>query len=123
MSLDETIQKSPPRCLFRLEISKDILDQDHRRIDDDPEVDCAQRQEIGILGPKHEKDNGEKQREWNIRADDDGAAQITQEKPLDEENEDAAEHEVVQDRVGGNRYERTAVVIGNDFDSRRQGAI
>ncbi len=41
-----------------------------------------------------------KQREWNIRADDDGAAQITQEKPLDKENEAAAKYEVVQDRVG-----------------------
>jgi len=123
MSLDETVHKSPPLRLFRLEISKDILDQNHRRIDDDPEVDRAQRQEVGILAPDYEEDNGEKQREWNIRADDDGAAQITQEKPLDEENEDAAEHKVVQDRVGGNRYQRTAVIKGNDLDSRRQGAI
>lgn len=89
MSLDEIVKEAPPFRSFRLEISKNSLDEDYRRIDDDPEVDRAERQEVGILAPDYEKDNGEKQREWNIGADDDGAAQITQEKPLDEENEDA----------------------------------
>ena len=66
--MDEIVQKSPPLGLFRLEISKNILDQDHRRIDDDPEIDRAERQEACILAPKHEQDDGEEQREWNIRA-------------------------------------------------------
>jgi hypothetical protein len=122
MSLDEIVQEAPPFRPFRLEISKYVFDQDHRRIDDDPEVDRAQRQEVGILAPDYEKDNGEKQREWNIRADDNGAAQITQEKLLDEEDEEAAEHKVVQDRVGGNRYQRSAVVKGNDFDFPAAGS-
>ena len=58
MSLDEIVQEAPPLRLFRLEISKNILDQDYRRIDDDPEVDRAQRQEVRILAPDYEEDNG-----------------------------------------------------------------
>jgi hypothetical protein len=123
MSLDEIVQEAPPFRPFRLEISKNILDQDYRRIDDDPEVDRAQRQKVRILASDYEKDDGEKQRERNIRADDNGATQIPEKKPLDEKHEETAEHKVVQDRVGGNRYQRSAVVKGNDFDSRRQGPV
>jgi len=121
--MDEMVQKRPPLGLFRLKIPKNILNQDHRRIDDDPEVDRAERQKICILTPDHEQDDGEKQRKWNIRADNDGAAQITQEKPLDEEHEEAAENKIMQDGMRGDGYQRAAVIKGNDLDSRRQRPI
>jgi transposase InsO family protein len=40
-TLDLALKASGLR-LFRLEISKNILDQDHRRIDGNPEVNCTQ---------------------------------------------------------------------------------
>ena len=42
------------------------------------------------------------------------------ERPLDQENEQAAEDEIVQDRIGGYRDQRAAVIKGNQLDSRRQ---
>ena len=42
-----------------------------------------------------EDDDAEEQRERNIGADDDGAAQIAKEQPLNEKNQQAAEDEIV----------------------------
>ena len=55
--------------------------------DDDAEVDRADREQVGILPHQNHDDDGEKQREWYINADDDGAAQIAEEHPLDDENQ------------------------------------
>ena len=110
------------RLLFfrsRLEIPEYVLDQDHRRIDDDAEVDGADRQQVCVLAEQHQHDDAEKQRERDVDADDDGAAQVAQEDPLDEENQQATEDKVVQDRVGGDRHERGAVIIRNELDPRR----
>jgi hypothetical protein len=96
----------------RLEVAEDILDHDHRGIDDDAEVDRAERQQVGVLALQHQDDDGEEQRERNVDADDDGAAQIAEEDPLDEEDQHAAEDQIVQDRMRGDPDQRTAIVIG-----------
>ena len=62
-------------------------------------------------------------RERNIGGDDDRAAQIAEEDPLNEEHQQTAENEVVQNRVRGHFDQRAAVVIGHDLDARRQRAI
>ncbi len=48
---------------------------------------------------QHQDDDGEEQRERNVDADDDGAAQIAEKDPLDEKDQQTAEDEIVQDRV------------------------
>ena len=62
-------------------------------------------------------------REWNIGADDDRAAQIAQENPLNEEDQQAAENEVVHHRTGSHGDERRAVVKGHELHPRRQRAV
>jgi hypothetical protein len=57
-----------------LKIPEHVLDQDHRRVDDDAEIDGADREQIGVLAGEHHNDDGEEQCERNIDADDDGAA-------------------------------------------------
>jgi hypothetical protein len=42
---------------------------------------------------------------------------------LDDEDEKTAENEIVQHRVRGHPDQRTAIVIGNDFNPRRQTSI
>ena len=59
----------------------------------------------------------------NIDADDDGAAQVAEKDPLNEEDQQAAEDEVVQHRVGGDRDQHGAVVERNDLHARRQRAV
>ena len=106
-----------------LKIPENVLDQDHRGIDNDAEIDGADREQVGVLFRHHHDDDGEKQRKWNIGADNDGAAQVAEENPLDDENQRASEKQVVQYSLGGDVDERHAVVKGNDLHSRRQFAI
>ncbi len=107
----------------RLEITKYVFDEDHRRIDDDAEIDGADGQEIGVLPHQNEDDHTEEQRERDVHADDDGAAQITKENPLDQEHEQAAEHQVVQHRMGRDRNQRSPIIIRNELHPRRQCSI
>src|SRR5258708_468707 len=58
-----------------------------------------------------------------VRADDDGAAQVTQENPLNEENQQTAENQIVQNGMRGQSDQRAAIVIGNNLYSRGQTAI
>src|SRR5216683_93169 len=101
-----------PLSFFRpgLTIPIDIFDQDDGGIDDDAEIDRADRQQIRIFVPYHQNDDAEEQRERDVGADDDRAAQITEEDPLNEENQQAAKNQVVQDRCGRDGHERGAVV-------------
>ena len=59
---------------------------------------------------QHQDDDAEEQRERDVDADDDGAAQVAEEYPLDQEHQEAAEDQVVHHRVGGDGDERGAVI-------------
>ena len=52
---------------------------------------------------KYQDDDAEEQRKRNIHADDDGTAQVAEENPLDQENQQTTENQVVQDRTRGDR--------------------
>ena len=106
-----------------LEIPVDIFDQDHGGIDDDAEIDGADRQQIGVLVAQHQDDDAEEQRERDIDADNDGAAQIAEEQPLDEEDQQAAKDEIMQHRPGGDGDQRGAVVERHQFHAGRQAAV
>ena len=84
-ALRELLQQALSASRRRLEIPENVLDQDHRRIDDDAEIDGADRQQVGVLSHQHHDDDGEEQRERDVGADDDGAAQVAEENPLDAE--------------------------------------
>src|SRR5262249_56914180 len=81
-----------------LEVTEDVLDQDHRGIDDDAEVHRTDGEQVCILPEQHQDDDAQKQRKGNIDAHNDGAAQVAKERPLDNEDEQAAKNEIVQYR-------------------------
>ena len=108
------------RCL---KIAENILDQNDRGIDDDAEVDRTHRQQVRVLALQHQQNDGEEQRKRNVDADNDRAAQIAQEDPLDQEHQQAAENQIVQHRVSRDADQGHAVVEGHDLDSRRKGAV
>src|SRR5580700_9044794 len=102
------LQQRLPMFRGRLEIAVDVLHHDHGGIDDDAEIDRAEREQIGILAAQHQDYDGEEQRERNVGADDDGAAEIAQENPLNEENQQAAEDQIMQHGVSGDADQRAA---------------
>ena len=116
-------QQRLPLLRPRLKVPEDILDQDDRRIDDDAEVDGADRQKIRVLAAQDQNNDAEEQGERNVDADDDGAAQIAEEDPLHEEDQQATEDEVVQDGMGGDRHQDRAVVKRNELHPRRQRPV
>ena len=61
---------------------------------------------LALLTLHHQKNDREEQGEGNVNADDDRAAQIAQEDPLDQEYQQAAEDKIVHDGVGGHRDQR-----------------
>ena len=54
------LQQAPSGFRWRLEITENVLDQNHRRIDNDAEIDGADRQQVGVLSHQHHDDDGEK---------------------------------------------------------------
>ncbi len=105
------------------EMAEDVLHHDDGGIDDDAEIDGADRQQIGGFPAQHRDDDGEEQRHRNGRRDDQRAAQIAQEHPLDQEDQRDAEQHVVQHGVDRDGDEIAAVVERLDLHARRQGAV
>ena len=50
---------------------------------------------------KHQKNGGEKQRERYVQSNDDRAAEIAEKNPLNQEDQQASENQVVQNGVRG----------------------
>src|SRR5579872_435227 len=112
-----------PMLVRRLKVPVDIFHHDHGGIDDDAEIDRAERQEIGVLALKDQENDGKEQGERDVGADDDGAAQIAEKDPLDEKHEQAAKNQVVQHRMRGDADQRAAIVIRDDLHAGRQASV
>ena len=48
-----------------------------------PKSTAPNRQQVRAFATDHQQNRGEEEREGNIQPDDDGAAEITEEDPLD----------------------------------------
>jgi hypothetical protein len=119
----QTLEKPCPIHRPMLEVSENVLDQDHRGIDDDAKINRAHGEQVGVLSLDDQQDDRKKQRDRNVDPDDDRAAQIAEKNPLDQEHQKAAENQIVQHRVRRHLDERGAVVIGDKFDPRRQRPV
>ncbi len=98
------------------------LDHDHGGVDNQTEVDGADRQQVGGLPAQHQDNDGKEQRERNCRPDDDGAAQIAEENPLQQDDQQNAHHHVVQHGVGRGFDQVLAIVDPLDSHAGRQDA-
>ena len=102
------------------QMPEDVLDHDDGGIDDDAEVDRAHRQQVRRFAAQHQHDHGKQQRKGDRGGDDQRAAQVAQEQPLDQEDEADAHDHVVQHGVGGDVHQRAAIVDALDVHARRQ---
>src|SRR6202012_3883592 len=104
------------RELFRRELlvmrqpSEDRLHHDDGGIDDQAEIDRADREQIGRFTAYHQNAHGKEQRERNRGADDQRTAEIAQEDPLQQHDQHDAEHHVLEHGPGGGVDEVLAVV-------------
>ena len=76
-----------------------------------PKSTAPTESRLALSPMHHQQDGGEEQREWNVQAHDDCAAKVAQEDPLDQENQQASEDQVVQDRMRGERDQGRPVVV------------
>ena len=81
------------------DLAEDIFHHDHGAVDDNAEIDGADRQQIGGLAPQHRDHHSQEQRHRYRRRDDQRAAQIAEKHPLDQEDKGDAEQEIVQHRL------------------------
>ncbi len=105
------------------EYAKDVLDHDHARVDEDPEVDRAQRQEIHRDVARVEQQECGRERQRDRRRDDQSGPHAAQEQHQDQRHQEHAEHQVVLDRVRGERDQIGAVVVRVDLDVARQDVV
>ena len=104
------------------QMPEDVLHHDDGGIDDQAEIDGADRQQIRRLAAQHHEADGEGQRERYGHRDDDGAAQIAEKHPLQQENQHDARNHVVQHGVRRDVDQIAAVVDALDADAGRQNA-
>ena len=122
-AVGQPLQPNPPFVRGPLEVAEDVLDEDHSKIHNDAEVHGPDGEEVCAFASNHKENDGKEQRERDVQPNDDRAADVAEENPLDEEDEQASEDEVVQDRVSGHCDQRGAIIIGNHRHPRRQTPI
>ena len=100
--------------------AEDRLHHDHRGIDDQAEIDRADRQQVGRFAAYHQDADGEEQRKRNGRADDQRAAQIAEEYPLQQHDQADADDHVLQHGPGRGLDQVLAVIDALDMNPGRQ---
>ena len=90
--------------------AEDIFHHDNGRIHDQAEIDRTDRKQIGGFTTQQHQPDREGEREGNGGGHDDGAAEIPQEDPLQQENERDSLQHVVQDGVRGQVDQVGAIV-------------
>jgi hypothetical protein len=108
------------RCGGLRQTAKDVLDQNHGRTDDEPEIDRADGKKVRGLTRNGEDGDGEKKGERNRGRHDDRAAQAAQEEPLHGENEKDAERQVGEHLLCRQSDQLGAIVDLFEMNSGRQ---
>ncbi len=120
--VDAAPSASSDGCVVR-QMAEDVLHHDHGGIDDDAEVDRADRQQVGGFAAHHRDHDGKEQRHRDGRRHDHRAAQIAEKYPLDQEDQRDAEQHVVQHGLHGDGDQIAAIVERLDLHAGRQRAV
>src|SRR5205814_4127393 len=92
-------------------------------INNDAEVETADRQQIGGFSTQDRDDHGKEQRHWNGRRHDQCGTQIAEEHPLNDKDQHHTEQHVIENGTHGDCHKVTAVVEGLDTHTGRQGTV
>ncbi len=107
------------------QMPEDVLDHDDRGVDDQTEVDRTDRQQIRGLATQSHQSDRKRQCERNSASDDQSAAQVAEEGPLQQEDQHNPRQHVVQHRTRSDVNQIGAIVDALDSHSDRQdtGAV
>ena len=105
------------------EMAEDVFHHDDGAVDDNAEIDGADRQQIGGIAAQHRDDDRKEQRDRNGGRHDQRAAQVAEENPLDQEDQRDAEQHVVHHGAHRDRDQIAAVVEWLDLDAGWQAAV
>ena len=100
-----------------------VLDDHHRPVDDDAEVQRPQTHQIGAHLVVHHAREGEQHRQGNHRRRDDGRSDVAQEQEQDHDHQNRAFQQVLLDRADGFVHQNSTVVDGHRMDPLRQAAV
>ena len=100
-----------------------VLHHDHCPVDDDPEVDRAEREQVGGHPAELQVEKGTEERERDDERHDEGRPQAHQEDADHEHDEQRAEHEVVGHGSERPVHQAAAIVERVDMHPGRQDAV
>src|SRR5262249_18259375 len=101
----------------------DVLHHDDGAFDDHPEVERAERQQVGGNVAQVEADRRKQQRERNGEGDDQRAADVAEKEEQDHRHQDDAFGEVVHHRMRGEVEQIAAIQVWHDPDAGRQQVV
>ena len=104
------------------EMAIDILHHNHGCIHQQAKIQRAQAEQIGTLAAHQHEQDGEEEGEGNGRRNHHRAAEIAQEQPLDDQDEQHTLDDVLHHRLGGDLHQILAVIDRHDAHARRQHA-
>src|SRR4029077_3958219 len=100
--------------------TEDRLHHDDGGIDDQAEIDRADRQQVGGFAAQHQDADREEQRERYRGADNQRAAQVAEKDPLQQHDQQDPEGHVFEHRRGGGLDQVLAVIDAFDVHPRWQ---
>ncbi len=112
--------------LLRLELAQpleDILNHDHRAVDDDTEVHRAKRQQVGWNTHPGQPDEGRQQRQRDDQRHDRRGAHVGQEQVQHRHHQQRAFHQVAEHGVQGLVDQRGAIVVRHDLHALGQDLV
>src|ERR1700719_4849021 len=105
------------------ELAENVFDHYKRAIDDDPEIDGADGEQIRSDIMRVQKNKGEEQRQRNRHRHNEGCAETDEEENQHDQDEHHAAKQVCFYSVGGEPHEVAAVVKRTHLDIGRQDML
>ena len=102
------------------QLAKNVLDHHDGAVHDDPEINGADREQIGRNVTPIEADERKQQRKRNRHRDDERGADAEEEQAEHDEDEQHAAQQIALDGLRGFLNQLSAVVVRNDLDVGRQ---
>ena len=116
-------QRSAVVRLCMGQASHAVLDDHHRSVDDDAEVQRPEAHQVGAHLVMHHASEGEQHRQGNHRRRDDGRADIAQEQEQDHDHQDRAFQQILLHRGDGLVHQHSAVVDRHRMHALGQAAV
>src|SRR6266851_2623595 len=100
-----------------------VFHHDDGAVNDDAEVDSADREKIGSFAGKVKKNKSKQQSERDGEGGDDGSTHANQKKDQDNQNQNHSAKQIAFDGVGGDANEIAAVVKRTNLDITGQKSL